>query len=336
MVLCVQNHLPQLNKITAFIKKNISLADNSIWAPEAYANLIAEAAKHLTYIETVNNPDMPNADSLHYHIENKTQEDILHTNFLEMARKQLNRLKGKEITLILDVTHEPFYGSINSNPELIHEYKPEKGCSGSFKFLVALVEADNQRYFLDAVPLPLIYSLKGEAGEMLGRIRGFGMKIKVVLLDREFGRSSEIIDLLNRSGLKYLSMYPDYVNVKEIVKTVESYARMPFEVRGVKTSLVVIRDKDYDWKLVTNLRFRDFANYVKTYKKRWNIETGFRVTDEARIKTKSVDIRVRYFLFLAALILYNIWYLLSKPMSFKRFVMKFWDIVEDIIAIRVT
>jgi len=115
------------------------------------------------------------------------------------------------------------------------------------------------------------------------------------------------------------------------VKEVEYYKRMPFEVKGIKTTLVIIRDEKFDWKFVTNLRFVDFVKYIKVYKKRWNIETGFRVADEAKIKTKSLDIRVRYFLFLVALILYNIWYFLGKPVTFKRFVIRFFDILDELM-----
>lgn len=305
---------------------------NSVWTANGYSNLIMEATSHLTYLETVKNDGMPDADSLHYHIKNKiTSTDILRCNFLELTRKQLRKLRGRKAILILDETHEPFYGNVNSIIGWVHEYKPEKGCTGSLKFLCASILIGDERYFLDAVPIKVFYDMRKEVEEMLDRIiQNYGIKIEVALLDRGFGKSSEIISLFEERRIKYIMLFLEFSNVKEIIKGVESFKRIQFEVKGVKTKLVVIRDenKGFYWKFVTNLAFRDFWKYVKVYRMRWNIETGFRVTDEARIKSKSIDMRVRYFFFLTSLILYNMWYILDKPVPFRRFVISFFEIIE--------
>ena len=57
-------------------------------------------------------------------------------------------------------------------------------------------------------------------------------------------------------------------------------------------------EKNYDWVFVTNVKEVLLENLVVTYKKRWRIETQFRVQDEARIKCKSKEMKIRYFLFL--------------------------------------
>src|SRR3989344_8539911 len=46
-------------------------------------------------------------------------------------------------------------------------------------------------------------------------------------------------------------------------------------------------DKNYDWVFATNVDEVLLENIVVTYKKRWRIETQFRVQDEAKIKCKS-------------------------------------------------
>jgi IS4 transposase len=227
------------------------------------------------------------------------------------------------VILILDETHEPFYGNINNNPTWVHEYKPEKGCTGSFKFLCASIIFNDKRYFLESIPLNIFYDMKKEIERILTTIESYGIRIEVVLMDRGFSKSSQVIDLLNKRKLKYLMLYPEYKNVEKLVKEVECYKRIPFEVRGVKTTLVVVKDEKYAWKFVTNLNFKESVKYIKVYKNRWNIETGFRLADETRVKTKSLDIRISYFFFLLALILYNIWYFLGKPTSFKKFVLSF-------------
>ena len=42
---------------------------------------------------------------------------------------------------------------------------------------------------------------------------------------------------------------------------------------------------------------------IKTYKKRWRIETSFRVQDEATIKCKSKEMKIRYFLFMKPILI---------------------------------
>jgi len=57
------------------------------------------------------------------------------------------------------------------------------------------------------------------------------------------------------------------------------------------------------------------------YKKRWNIETGFRIHDEARIKSKSKILLIRFFYHLLGMLLVLIWRLelTGKRIVFKRF-----------------
>ena len=62
---------------------------------------------------------------------------------------------------------------------------------------------------------------------------------------------------------------------------------------------------DWYWCFATNLRQSLYL--ISKYKRRWQIETDFRVHDEARIKTKSNEPIVRYFYFLTSLVLLANW-----------------------------
>ncbi len=109
---------------------------------------------------------------------------------------------------------------------------------------------------------------------------------------------SENVALLKDINVKYLGLYQKYKNIRKIIKS-------------MKRKHI---NRKFAWVFVTNMELDDFHKYLKLYKRRWNIETGFRVHDEATIKTKSVDVRVRFFLFLAAMLLYNEWKSLGMPM----------------------
>ena len=70
---------------------------------------------------------------------------------------------------------------------------------------------------------------------------------------------------------------------------------------------------------------------IKKYKKRWQIETDFRVHDEARIKSKSNELIVRYFYFLVSLALMANWQvnrILHPEICFKRYLKELYEVVE--------
>ena len=79
----------------------------------------------------------------------------------------------------------------------------------------------------------------------------------------------------------------------------------------------------YDWCFATSASDIDLDHIIAKYKFRWRIETMFRVQDECRIKTKSKDIRVRYFLFAYEQLVESIWYLFyHEEVSFKKYLME--------------
>ena len=77
------------------------------------------------------------------------------------------------------------------------------------------------------------------------------------------------------------------------------------------------------WCFASNASDIDLNHIIVKYKFRWRIETMFRVQDECRIKTKSKNIRVRYFLFAYEQLVESIWYLFYREeVSFKKYLME--------------
>jgi IS4 transposase len=305
-----------------FVKKSLSMASNGTYTTEDYAGLLAQASRFNTYLETAKASGMPDADTFHYHIE-KLHAEQLHEAFLAAAKRNIAKLRGKKVVAILDITHEPFYGS-STNP-YIHGYRPKAGTRGSFAFLACFVFAGEQRIVVDAVPLAVGSDITAEAEAMLGRLADNGISIRVLLIDRGLANKSETLAMLNARRIRYLGLYPKYRNVKKLLGRMKCRGMRckGFAVKGVSAELAAFKDGKYVWTWVTNMDYSQLCRYRNLYRKRWNIETGFRVQDEARIKTKSLSISVRLFLFLAALLCYNAWKALGEAgikISFKRFV----------------
>jgi hypothetical protein len=65
------------------------------------------------------------------------------------------------------------------------------------------------------------------------------------------------------------------------------------------------------------------VSHSRKYKQRWQIETDFRVQDEARIKSKSTEMKVRFFFFLFEQMLQVQWMCFHKnDLPFKEFIIE--------------
>ena len=105
-----------------------------------------------------------------------------------------------------------------------------------------------------------------------------------------------------------------------------------FTKNKAKTNIALVKNVlDYDWVFATNIMLKDIKRYVPIYRKRWNIETMFRVHDEARIKTKSKVPIIRLFYFLISTLLVFLWNLHEKDkITFKLFIITLFEESENI------
>jgi len=69
--------------------------------------------------------------------------------------------------------------------------------------------------------------------------------------------------------------------------------------------MVKIVDEETAWCYATNLNPSLYL--CCEYPKRWCIETGFRVHDEARIKSKSPFMKIRFFYHLIGMLMIILW-----------------------------
>jgi len=309
--------LPELVK---FVNSGVKLPTDTRYTATCHTRFLLKASGHDAYLENVDiRGKTPSADITHIYIK-ETKTSKMHLSFLDRVETSKKKLKLTRGIVIIDYTYEPFFGEINSNTRFIHEYKPNEKCTGCFMFLCASILIGNRRIFLDSILVPVLYSSERLVDQMLDRIQKMGIKIEIVLLDRGFTKSSMILDIFNRRKIKYLGLFPKQENVKRILKNMQgTFLETEFKVGKAGTKLVVIKDNTIDWTFVTNIN-RNLFRYIQIYKKRWDIENGFKVCDRGNIDTKSVKEKIRYFFFLFTLVLYNLWKSMKIPIPFKRLV----------------
>jgi len=226
--------------------------------------------------------------------------------------KQISR--NRLFILSFDTTKEAFYGDVSKAEDnmYLHKGSIAKGSEYYYEYLtVAITGSVTPKYILDAVMVPVGCYMEDYVSAMIDEIRLI-LPLEVILFDRGFGNWG-VIHKLQNLHIPYLifwkkqgNWYQKHFNHlqeggwKKITKK-GVYNRNKTN-HHVTSSFVLIKQL-----FATNLKKNNAAAYVKRYKKRWGIETIYRVTDNIRILTTSTKGIIRYFLFVFTCLVYNIW-----------------------------
>jgi len=317
-----------------FINNSLDLSyeKNSITGFELIVPLM-NASERNTYLETVSNK----ADILYLRCKESLTEMMAYAylNYIKRlsAKFELNK---KEVILAFDYTDEDFYGDVQGFD--IHGWTGENGVTGKFKFLTCSIVSDEipQKIPLISLPINLGHYKSSVIIHCLSLIKDYIGEIKLILFDKGF-YDKDLMYELSKSNYPFLIFVPRHKDKKEILYPMEIGQQIAiyneFEVNKDKSTfqgeniLIFLKqiydkksNKEYDWVFATNVEWILLEKIIKEYKKRWRIETQFRVQDEAIIKCKSKDMKIRYFLFLFEQMLQVIWICFYKnECSFKEF-----------------
>lgn len=322
--------------IRQYLHKTLSLLRlGKRWFQQFVACLI-EAGRTISYLETI---EPSKSDSLHKAIK-QADKEVFKREFEKTIRKALKKLKLKKVKLAIDGTEDPYwgkYGSFNTRAR-VHEKSDE-----SWQYVtLSIVEP----FFLPlmSVPYRQIDDLDTLTIDLLEYARTLPFKIELVLFDRGFYHAHLIDYLENKEDkrpLPYLIFVPKNNAMKNYIAQtkgrVAMYRHQMSHCRDKtkwkpKTNIAVCKKvgrnkkgKWYDWCFATNQKKGLYL--VREYRKRWNIETGFRIHDEAKIKTKSSNPLIRYFYHLFSMLLIICWRVRNKIKGYEVF-KRFLRIVE--------
>lgn len=317
-------------EIRSFLIKNLALPEESLQA-------LFDSAKYNTYVETLSNK----ADNLHLNVKEEYVES-LHLSYLNHIKHLIKHQRFGLVDLVCDITSENFYGKVEGLH--IHPWTGKDGVIGKFHYLVVGIMFRNKIIPFYIIIVRLGCSKAEHIGNAIEYCHSLGLKINKILLDRGF-YSGEVIDKLKMKNVKYLIFVPKNVLFKYMLEATEDSIVIEHEItynkdftrNKVSTDIILVKKVlDYDWVFATNVHILNLDKYVPIYKKRWNIETMFRIHDEARIKTKSKVPVIRLFYFIVGMLLVLIWNLYAKGKKvFKLFVIRILeDLPEDVRLIR--
>lgn len=342
-----------LDKLTAgnrylkhFINGSLGTEDRADTVSGFYlVPCLLEAAAYNTYVETVSNK----ADTLYLRIKEGLSEMTTHS-YLDYIQRLSQKFdwKNKEFILAFDYTDEEFYGDVQGLD--IHGWKKSSAITGKFKFLTCSIVSDDtpQKIPLLSLPIQIGHYKSYVISHCLTLLKPYLGTIKLLLFDRGFYDKDLMYELIQ---LKYpfLIFVPKHHDKKEILYPMEEGEQFTVlwdnEVKKDKTKyhfehyLTFMKqiycerlDTSFDWVFATNINTIALEEIIAMYRKRWRIETGFRVQDEARIKCKSKEMKIRYFLFMFEQLLQTQWVCFYKEeVSFKRFTIEMHKLAMELV-----
>jgi hypothetical protein len=302
-----------MNILRKFIDKCLSLSRlGKKWCDDLLHGVI-EAGRTISYVETA----IPSkADTLHLTIEG-CENRIFMREFEETVRFAIARLNLYHVKIGFDTTEDLTWckkGMRNLRPS-VYDHPLL-----SWQYLnVSIVEP----FYLPlmSVPYRQIDDLDSLVIDLLNYIRTLPIIVDLILFDRGFYHA-HLIDYLNSAktgeSWPYLILVPerepqeDYIQKTRNAGLTFAHYKHTFDYPKNKstwhpstTIMVRIVDEKVAWCYATNQK--PSLELCMEYPKRWCLETGFRVHDEARIKSKSKLLKIRFFYHLAGMLLIIMW-----------------------------
>lgn len=317
--------------LSHFTNKCLSLLRlGKSWFSRLIASIV-EAGRTISYVETVNPKQ---SDTLHKEIK-WCDIQLFKREFEKSVRKGIKAMRLGIVKVAIDVTEEPYWGKegLCNTRTKVHERSDE-----SWQYInLSVVEP---RFIpLMSLPYRQIDDLDNLVIDLLEYLRTLPLRVNLVLFDRGFYHWNLIDYLENRRGGRpwpYLILVPKnnamkyYINSTQGKLGVFKHQKEYFKDKSSwrPTTKIIIckgvgknkKGEPIDWCFATNQR--GTVSLVWKYKKRWNIETGFRIQDETKVKTKSSNPLVRFFYHLVSMLIILMWRIRNhfKPyIVFKRY-----------------
>lgn len=297
---------------------------------------LIETSAYNSYLENISNK----TDTIHSRIKDSLMS-MMEQAYLSYIKGISNKFKlnEKEVILAFDYTGEDFYGDVQGFD--IHGWTGKNGITGKFKFITCSIVSDDipEKIPLISLPIMLGHYKSDVILRCLSLIKDYIGEIKLILFDRGF-YDKDLMYELEKSKYPYLIFVPQHKDKKEILYPMKIGEQVAiyndFKVNKNQSKyageniLIFLKqiydprsEKNYDWVFATNIEEVLLENLVITYKKRWRIETQFRVQDEARVRSKSTEMKVRFFFFLFQQMLQVQWICFHKnDLPFKEFIIE--------------
>lgn len=297
---------------------------NSPYCVNDFMRVLLDAVEHIDFTNnTCVRVGGPTGETVFSRLENASFDKI-NKAFIEILEEICPSIKkllrGRKVTLAFDTTDEPFYGKVEGF--YIHSYRPVRGSTGCFKYITVSVINRDKQFILGSLPVRIGADIVASVIALIHQAKRF-FAIEMTLFDRGFV-DYRLVKALQNAEVRYKIFWRKDKRTSKILKKMKrgelkentyvgKYSRDKSSFK-VKTRFVYLKkykrhkkSKAYNWVFATNTRQKNQHYYVDKYRKRWSIETTFRVLDNIQIKTTTKNEVIRHFINIFCCLVYNLW-----------------------------
>lgn len=274
--------------------------------------------------------EAPSADTLLRRLKRIRSDDahrmLVHANDELIRRLKRRRLFRLPVLAAIDYSDDRFYGKYNS---MIRRSKKERGTNLFYTHASLHIVERGRRVTIFTVPVLPLDDHARIVERLILEARKRGIRIHTLLLDRGFF-SVDVVNVLRRHRVRFLMPAVKNDRVKGAIEELHggrTQAMVPFtmenaDARKAWFNLLTYRKKDAKESDPVHRQYIAFATSMpyeeamaafdqipEEYRKRWGIESGFRVQDNVQAKTTSTDYTVRTVYLMLSIFLYNVWVL---------------------------
>ena len=281
------------------------------------------------------NPDLriPSADTIFNYIKENKIEDIL-SSFRKMNHKifKIMKLENNIHDIAIDFHDISYYG--DKNTPGIRGIKLKNGSSWGKSFCTLDI-IGTSHLTLDVIDINSLnknYSLLIES--LFKRLKTIGVKTGTTYLDKEFF-NTDVISKLDELKVNFvIAAKSTQVINRELKNHQKEYGNTStiFEYRfqkgGPSFNVVAIYNNKKKKYLLfaTNKKAESIEKFEKMipeeYRKRWNIETGYRVKNEFKIRSCTKSPVARVLFFIIQCIMYNVLNMLKSVLEITAYELK--------------
>ena len=212
------------------------------------------------------------------------------------------------VLISIDKTDEPCYGK---RRKYACGMKRKKGTNYGYRYASVAVSIAGINVTLFTMPMTEFTTNPEMLERLITEARKY-VDIRALLIDREFSNSPCIKKL---EELKVTYVTPVIEHQTEFLQSLRPPCKATMPLGSIKVPIIAMRDPDDPENMLyyaTNLDIsvKSLERVIKIYRKRWIIENNFKSQKLVFLaKTYSVNIAIRYFLWILATLLHNAWVL---------------------------
>lgn len=272
----------------------------------------------------------PSADTLLYRLKKLDRKEaypmLVSANDFILDKLRRKGVFRKPVIAAIDPSDDNYYGEYNG---LLTRGKKDRGTKLFYTYASLHIVEKGKRITIFTIPVYQLDDLTTICEELVKAAWIRGIRIEKLLIDREF-YSVEIMNVLSRLKINFLmpakknermkQMIADYHN--HLIPKMTKFTIRNSQKEEASFDLMIYRKKDAKETdpipeqyiaFATNMKYSEAKKLYRKipleYKKRWGIETGFRVQNTVKAMTTSQNYTIRLIYHMLSVIIYNLWQL---------------------------